>query len=231
MKKISFFIILILVSCFLAGFSPENAGATKSDGNISGELNNGYRVIPVSNSDKNIHLNVYRGDYLKFKLKGFFQDPVLSIPALSISEKIPESLEGAPYFKMKKAGTFEFTLGSVNGNITVNDYQQPNYREVTSKEAAGFIKSDHPLILDVRTPAEYSRGHLKNAVLIPVQVLYAQLNELSAYKEKDILIYCATGNRSTVASKILLDSGFTKITNMRYGIVDWAAQKYPIIIK
>ena len=132
---------------------------------------------------------------------------------------------------MKRAGTFEFTLGSVKGNITVYDYHQASYREFTSKEAAGFIKSDHPLILDVRTPGEYSRGHLENAVLVPVQILYAQLEKLSAYKDKDILIYCATGNRSTVASKILIDSGFTRITNMRYGIVDWAAQKYPIVTK
>jgi rhodanese-related sulfurtransferase len=65
-------------------------------------------------------------------------------------------------------------------------------------------------------------------MLIPVQELQTRLKELSAYKHTDILIYCATGNRSTVASKILIDHGFKRIINMRYGIAQWRHNKYLI---
>ena len=221
-------ILFIVISGFMASCSPEDAHTTVANQEISGDVVNGYRIIPIPNAEKNIQLNVYRGDYIKFKLNESFKDTTLSIPDLAINEKISNNLKDAPFFKMKKAGTFTFTLGEVIGAITVHDYQQSNYREFTSQEAAEFLKSDRPLILDVRTPGEYERGHLKDAVLIPVQVLHNHLSRLSDFKDKDILVYCATGNRSTVASKMLIDNGFTRITNMRHGIVDWSAKKYPV---
>lgn len=221
-------LFFILISGFMASCSPEDAHTTLANQKISGDVINGYRIIPIPNTEKNMQLNVYRGDYIKFKLDESFEDTILSIPDLTINEKVSNNFKDAPFFKMKKAGTFTFTLGEVKGVIAVHDYQQSNYKEVTSQEAAEFLKSDRPLILDVRTPGEYDRGHLKDAVLIPVQVLHNHLSRLSDFKDKDILVYCATGNRSTVASKMLIDNGFTRITNMRHGIVDWSAKKYPV---
>jgi rhodanese-related sulfurtransferase len=88
----------------------------------------------------------------------------------------------------------------------VVDFHPDSYREMTAAQAADFIARMDPLILDVRTPGEFKRGHLPQAMLIPVQELQRRIAELSAYRQNDILIYCATGNRSTVASKILIDS-------------------------
>ncbi len=119
---------------------------------------------------------------------------------------------------MKTTGVFPFTLGDLNGSISVVDFQKSNYTEVSSKDAFALIQNIQPVVLDVRTDAEFKSGHLENAVLIPVQQLQSRLKELSAYKNQDILIYCATGNRSTVASKIMIDSGFKRIYNMRHGI-------------
>jgi len=72
-------------------------------------------------------------------------------------------------------------------------------------------------------------GHLENSILIPVQELQSRINELRAYKNNNILIYCATGNRSTVASKILIDSGFMKISNLKNGIAEWAKGQYRVV--
>jgi len=130
---------------------------------------------------------------------------------------------------MKSMGRFRFSLGSVVGNIHVIEYKQPHYREVEAREAVELLQNLNPLLLDVRTRGEFSNGHIKNALLIPVQELQKRVGELSEYKHSDILIYCATGNRSTVASKILVDNGFKRITNMRYGIYQWAKSNYPIV--
>jgi rhodanese-related sulfurtransferase len=65
-------------------------------------------------------------------------------------------------------------------------------------------------------------------VLLPVQQLQGRLGDLAAYKDREILVYCATGNRSTVASKILIDNGFKQIVNMRHGIYDWAKKNFPV---
>jgi len=225
MPRLSFLLTIIFISALLTGCSP----AVSADQQITGEVVDGYRIMPIPKTSDNIQLRVYRGDYIKFKLDQSMQDSVLSIPELSITKELSGSIEDAPFFKMKKAGTFAFTLGEVKGTITVDDYRQSNYREVTAQQAADFIDSDQPFILDVRTPREYEAGHLKDAVLIPVQVLEKRLNELSDYKDQEVLVYCATGNRSTVASKILIDNGFTRVTNMRYGIADWGAKNHPVV--
>ena len=194
----------------------------------SGILVQGYRILPIEPTVDDINLVVYRGDYIKFNFDDTVGDPILRIPDLSINQELPESLDEAPYFKMKTMGRFRFSLGGVAGNIQVIEYKQPHYREVDAVEAAELLQNLNPLLLDVRTPAEFNNGHIKNAILIPVQELQKRVGELSEYKHHDILIYCATGNRSTVASKILVDNGFKRIINMRYGIYQWAKGGYPI---
>ena len=196
---------------------------------ISGTIDGGYRIVAIKKTPDVVHLTVYRGDYIKFEVHHSISDPFLSIPDLAIETQLPRKVSEAPYFKMKKTGTFPFSLGEVKGSITVIEYQEPNYRAVTSSEAAELINNIQPLILDVRTRGEYKRGHIENTVLIPLQELQSRWKEISTYKNQDILIYCATGNRSTVASKILIDHGFKRIYNMRYGIKDWSKNRYPVV--
>jgi rhodanese-related sulfurtransferase len=230
MKTRSLLLCIVIVAAGLfAGCGPQAAHAATAVKEISGEIVDGYRVIPIHDTGSSIHLKVYRGDYIKFKLDPSLRTPVFSVPELSIDKRLPQDFDNTPFFKMKKEGTFAFTLGRIEGDITVVEYRQSNYRAITAREAADFIESDAPLILDVRTPGEYERGHLKDAVLMPVQVLHQHLDKLSGYKDKEILVYCATGNRSTVASRILIENGFKRISNMRHGIADWSAEKYPIV--
>jgi rhodanese-related sulfurtransferase len=129
---------------------------------------------------------------------------------------------------MKDTGTFDFRLGEVSGTLTVVAYQGPGYQELTAQEAQEVLETQDPLLLDVRTRGEFQRGHLKNAMLIPIQELQRRFSELEKYKNQPILIYCATGNRSTVAAKILIDQGFEHISNLRYGIVDWQRRRLPV---
>ncbi len=228
MKKISF--LSILLSTFLLMIGALSASETTAAvPTVSGQIVNGLRILPVPANGDNLRLKVFRGDYIKFKLDESLDTPYLSIPELSIHRQLSNNFTEAPYFKMKQAGTFAFTLGKVSGHITVINYNQVKYKEVSSAEASNIIGARSPLILDVRTPGEYKRGHLENSVLIPVQVLQRSLNKLGAYKDQEILVYCATGNRSTVASKILIDNGFNRILNLRRGIVDWHKSKYPVV--
>ena len=195
---------------------------------VSGKIIGGYRVLPVKASAETLHFVVYRGDYIKFDLDPTLVTPVLAIPDLEVQETLPASVEAAPYFKMKKSGTYAFTLGNRSGVIEVVDFDQPHYREVSAEQAQALINDITPLVLDVRTPREYQKGHLEGSLLIPLQELQARWPEIADYQNQDVLIYCATGNRSTVAAKILIDNGFRRIVNMRHGIVDWARHGYPV---
>ena len=225
--------LLVIISIIFFTHSTIGSVISADDQNtepvVSGEVVNGYRILSLDTAAGSVDLKVYRGDYIKFKFAPDVKGPLLSIPELAIHKRLPDHPAQAPHFKMKTPGTFAFSLGDVDGSITVLNYRQASYREVSSPEAADLIEREAPLILDVRTPREYKRGHLQNSVLIPVQELQRRYQELGADKDREILIYCATGNRSTVASKILIDSGFKHVVNMRGGIYDWSKRKYPVV--
>ena len=199
-----------------------------SEVNIDGEIKNGYRILTLDPEKKIQNFYVYRGDYIKFKLPDVLKETEVLIPTIDERKTLTTDLNTTSFIKMKKVGNFPYTIDTINGTITVIEYDQPSYKALTAKEAETFIKERNPFILDVRTHREYKLGHIKNSKLIPVQVLQSQLDQLDIYKNGPVLIYCATGNRSTVASKILIDSGFKEILNLRRGIVDWHKKKFPI---
>lgn len=229
MNKVLFFSAAFLLTLIINRFNLVDAAVTKNIDNISGSIQQGYRVLTINGDQQQQVLRVFRGDYIKFSFDESMEEPTISIPALSISQKIPATLRAAPYFKMKNTGEFQFTLGKLAGLIQVIEYDKPQYQAVTSEEAALLITNLSPVILDVRTTQEYATGHLENSVLIPVQQIQRRFGELSQYKDDHILIYCATGNRSTVAAKILIDNGFKRIFNLREGVHVWANKGNPIV--
>jgi len=63
--------------------------------------------------------------------------------------------------------------------------------------------------LDVRTPEEFASGHIPGAVNIPVDHLRSRLGELP--HDQMIAAYCQVGQRGYLATRILLQSGFTAV--------------------
>ncbi len=70
------------------------------------------------------------------------------------------------------------------------------------------------LILDVRSIGEFRSGHIPKAKNIPVQELNTKVNTLNSYKDKEIIVYCASGGRSASATSLLSKNGFTKVYNL-----------------
>lgn len=68
------------------------------------------------------------------------------------------------------------------------------------------------LILDVRTPGEFSSGHIKGAVNIPVDQLSRNLDKLKN-RDRVIITCCASGMRSGSALGILRSKGYTQVYN------------------
>ncbi len=220
-KRIPLFSILLLL---LLSASFCHADDNES---ISGQIITGFRVLPVDPADKKASFTVYRGDYIKFSYPKDFASLPFSVPALKYKDTLMPDPTKSPFFKMKATGTYPFSLGPVTGSIKVIDLVRVNYTEVTAEQASEILHNLTPFILDVRTPQEYRQLHLAGSHLIPIQELQARTGELDSRKDDDIFIYCATGNRSTVAARILADRGFKRIYNLRYGIHDWARRGYP----
>jgi rhodanese-related sulfurtransferase len=102
------------------------------------------------------------------------------------------------------------------------------FRNISTEEAAALLKNSSTFLLDVRTPAEFAGGRLPGATLIPVQELSSRGSELPADKDRPILIYCRSGNRSVTAAKQLAKEGYTNLHNMKGGMIAWRAEARPV---
>ena len=98
----------------------------------------------------------------------------------------------------------------------------PNtYRQVTTQEAVEIMEQEkNYIILDVRTPQEYSIGHIPNAVLIPNETIGTEDLPQLPDKSQLILVYCRSGNRSKQAAEKLVKLGYTNIVEFG-GIYSW----------
>lgn len=101
-------------------------------------------------------------------------------------------------------------------------------RDVHSCLDAGTV------LIDIREPAEYQRGHIPGAVLLPRGLLEFEILPLLEKRgieevvNADIVLYCGTGGRSALAAKSLDDMGFRNVRSMDGGIVAWAEAKLPL---
>lgn len=83
------------------------------------------------------------------------------------------------------------------------------------------------LVLDVRTPEEYTQdGHIAGSLLMPLSDVPQRMNELD--KDQPIACFCRSGNRSRAACEQLASNGFSKLVNVDGGITAWRAAGYPV---
>ena len=214
---------LVFAGC---GSRDKQSSASGPDA-ISGRIENGLRVLTFDGKAQDQHFRIFRGDYIRPELKGGGTF-TLVIPELGVNQTFPPTNPKKDHIKFPDAGTFPFTIGNASGVIESIEYQASSYREVGAREGSALIAELHPFILDVRTPREYQDGHLEGAVLIPVQQFQERIGELTAHKKGPVLVYCRTGNRSTVAAKLMIDAEFTDVINLRRGIVEWNREGLPV---
>ena len=84
------------------------------------------------------------------------------------------------------------------------------------------------LLIDVRSPAEYEASHLEGSRLIPISELQSHLDEVvklqGGDKNKPIVVHCQAGVRAGQAKEILMNAGFTQVTNLG-NMNDWPGKK------
>jgi rhodanese-related sulfurtransferase len=102
------------------------------------------------------------------------------------------------------------------------------FKRLSPLMAVTKMNSSDMVVVDVREPHEYVKGHIRDAINIPLGKFDEQLASLTPYKDKDILIVCQTGTRSTPACKSLIKAGFTKVYNLTGGMQSWEDSKLPI---
>ncbi|MEY3426510.1 MAG: hypothetical protein RL679_1868 [Bacteroidota bacterium] len=108
-----------------------------------------------------------------------------------------------------------------NSSSSVEQISETNYKVVSQTEFKTLIKAGNGQLLDVRTPGEFNAGHIKNADNIDFTGSDFREKVATLDREKPVLIYCHSGNRSGKASLILKELGFKEIYDLQGGYSNW----------
>lgn len=94
-------------------------------------------------------------------------------------------------------------------------------KEVTPRETMRLLQ-EHPetALIDCREPNEFALGYIPGALLIPRGVL-EQTIERAVSRDRPVILYCASGNRSALAAEMLRQMGYRDPASMSEGIRGW----------
>ncbi|NPA58389.1 MAG: rhodanese-like domain-containing protein [Aquificae bacterium] len=124
------------------------------------------------------------------------------------------------FFLLLLAGAFYYLY--VKGIILAD------FENLEPKEAFQLLQKerDKVILVDVRTPEEVKTdGRIPGSILIPLGDLPNKIDLLD--RDKKILVYCRSGNRSVSAARLLSKLGY-KVYNIKGGIKRWKAEGLPV---
>lgn len=106
-----------------------------------------------------------------------------------------------------------------------------DFRSLSPQELHQLLltQESNVTLLDVRTTQEIKDiGYIEKAISIPLQNLEEELEKLIPFKDKKVVVYCASGNRSINASRLLSNNGFY-VYNLKGGVARWKSDGYKLI--
>lgn len=104
----------------------------------------------------------------------------------------------------------------------------PTIRRTSPKEVAQWLDAKNraqPVLLDVRTKAEFNVSHIHGARRIDPS---ASADAIDLPKDQAIVTYCSVGYRSGSFAKKLRDAGYKNVQNMSGSIFEWANEGHPV---
>ncbi len=137
-------------------------------------------------------------------------------------EHLPEFIANHTLLVLAWVGTLAFLLWSLFGE-SIQGTQR-----LTPLEAVQSINHDGAIVVDVRESSEFENGHIIDSLHIPLASLANNLKRLERYRDKKVIVSCASGNRSASACHTLKKNGFEHVYNLRGGVYAWQNANLPL---
>jgi rhodanese-related sulfurtransferase len=95
-------------------------------------------------------------------------------------------------------------------------------QNITADEVKARMDAGEALnLLDVREPSEHAEFNIGGQLLPLGQIMHYEVEQIDSLKEKELICYCRSGNRSGQAAMILESMGFTNVKNLSGGMLTW----------
>jgi rhodanese-related sulfurtransferase len=99
---------------------------------------------------------------------------------------------------------------------------------VDPRGATALINQEDAVVVDVRPAADYRKGHIINAINLPMSDFSSQIGTLKKYKDRPVVVSCRSGAQSAVACRQLRKQGFERVYNLHGGILAWESANLPV---
>ena len=119
-------------------------------------------------------------------------------------------------------------LALVSGGALLFPSLQRRGQKVTTLQATQMINQGKTALVDVRDPAEFATGHLRDAKNIPAKELAKRVAELDKWKSKSVIAICQSGVNSAKAASALKKAGFNDVYSLDGGVAAWRTQGLPL---
>jgi rhodanese-related sulfurtransferase len=96
-------------------------------------------------------------------------------------------------------------------------------------QVVALVNRENGFVLDVREKKEFDKGHIVDAVNIPLSKLNERAIELEKHKDHPIIVVCQFGQHAGEAVKLLHAKGFAKANKMAGGLSEWQTQNLPLV--
>ncbi|MBL4680898.1 MAG: rhodanese-like domain-containing protein [Pseudomonadales bacterium] len=100
---------------------------------------------------------------------------------------------------------------------------------VSTTELVSLVNRENAIILDIRDKADFNKGHIVDAKNMPYTTVDRRISELSAYKQKPIIIVCKMGQTATGIGKKLKEQGYEDVRRLSGGMAEWSAANLPLV--
>jgi len=98
---------------------------------------------------------------------------------------------------------------------------------IAPKELQARLQSTAaPVVIDVRSPAEYATGHIPGAVNIPFDRVAERISEIDA--PHGVALYCMVGPRARKGESALLAAGYSSVLHVEGGLLAWQESDLPV---
>ncbi len=104
-------------------------------------------------------------------------------------------------------------------------------QSVSTAQLTQMVNQDQGVVIDVREKADYSKGHIVNAINIPFAKMKERAGELEKYREKTIIVVDAMGQHSGSVGKTLKTEGFANVVRLQGGMNTWTSDSLPVVKK
>lgn len=140
----------------------------------------------------------------------------------TLMEKLPEFIANHLWLVSLFVAILALLLWNIFGSA------MSGLAQVGPTEVTRLMNHEKALLLDLRTNADYSSGHILSARNIPAAELEGRQKELQKYKSGPIILCCNRDSDGVKAGRVLKFAGFEKIYSLKGGLEAWRNANLPV---